>query len=96
MTILHRYAIRCPSTGHYLPDPGPRGVSHVEPAPIDRDVGVKLYRTERGARNAIVQWKRGRAVNQQDEFGDPYVEVIPEPHRARRELNAVLVEIHLP
>lgn len=96
MTILHRWAVRCPSTGHYLPDPGPRGVSHAEPAPINRDVGVKLYRTERGARNAITQWKRGRAVTDWDADGEPHVKVIPEPHRARRELNAVLVEIRLP
>lgn len=95
------YAIKHKPTGFYLPEPKGkmgRGGSYLEP--ISPDVErPRLFSTERAAKNALIQWVRGKHKGiyewEYDEtFGRSYqitagTEVIPVPDRIKEDMEVV-------
>jgi hypothetical protein len=102
-----KYAIRQKSTGWYLPRPygrAGRGGSHMEPTPIGGrtmfgPAEPRLFDTERSARNALIQWLKGKWVAER--YGDEYdfeetIDIIPQPHRDKDDMEIVPILIEFP
>ena len=96
--IQHRYyAVQHVPSGLYLPAANGRngrGGSHVEPS----DERPRLFPTERGAKNYLASWLKGKYVADRGEYtGGPdwdsefyeRIELIPQPHRKREEMAVV-------
>jgi hypothetical protein len=57
--ILTRWALICAKTDAVVPEHS-SGLSWIEPVDMTHETGVKLYKTERAAKNALAQWRRGQ------------------------------------
>jgi len=82
-TQLSFWFVRKRETGEFIPfPPGPaRGGSFVEPClpnPAARSTTPRFFRTQRCARNFLLQWLKGKHVRKYEgESGDAWVEVVP-------------------
>ncbi len=91
------YAIKHIPTGFYLPEPKGirgRGGSFTEPVDCSGDEqNPRLFKTERSAKNALVQWLRGHheGITEYEE-GYRYsigADVVHQPHRIKEDMEVV-------
>lgn len=102
--IIIKYAIRHIPTGHYLPEPmgrQGRGGSHTEPLPFSTELAKcpRIFDTERAAKSALGQWLRGKFYCYRDGDESSYeedVEIVPQWHRKRVDMEIVPVKVTFP
>lgn len=89
------WAIRQKSTGHFLPEIGPKtGYSFTSPTSIDLKQ-PRLFRTEKEAKGSMRAWLRGRhkAVFDPEDYGVVGTEVERDPTRDPNDFEVVELEL---
>lgn len=101
---MKRWFIRHNPTGHYLPEPhgrAGRGGSFTEPKPDDNL--ARMFTSKMGAQRALSAWLKGKYYcnRGRGSYEDPYdcyeeIEIEPQPHRIKEDMEVIEVEIKLP
>lgn len=95
---ITRWALVCATTGKVIPEHR-AGLTHLEPVHPTQDTGVQLYRTERGAKNAAAQWRRG-PIHMETVGNGLDVELVqvvePDPMRLPYDFQPVMIQFRVP
>lgn len=106
--MITLYAIKHKPSGGYLPIPRGRlgrGGSHTEPMIPDGSIEKqpRLFPNEKNAKNCLAAWLHGKYVAYRGrDYGldgaDYYeeIELKPQPHRIREDMEIVPITINLP
>lgn len=103
--VVIRYGIRRISDGFYMPQPngrGGRGGSFMEPEdPLLPFCEVRLFHSERAAKSALAQWRRGKHWHKVtggswDTDADEYTSIEHVPGRDTEVFDIVPIRIQLP
>lgn len=95
---MNVYAIRHKPTGHWLPGRRRRGYSHDEPELNGGKYGPRFFFSLPSARAALTAWLRGTFKQEhsgghslfgEDSDYDEWLEVTPQPHRKREDMEIV-------
>jgi len=96
--VINRgFVIRHKPSGKYIPNIKPgnrRGGSMVEPEDPEKQA-PRFFTSKISAECYLSQWCRGKHVCHRDYDGDETIEIIPQPHRNKADMEIVPIAVVL-